>query len=228
MPLAALQRETRTIPIVFAQVEDPITLGFVASISHPGGNITGFTQFEYSIGTQWVELLKQMVPNMTRVAVIYDADYLGAPGFLPMMDAAARAHALDISSYAVRSGAEIERAIDTFAREPTGGLIPLPGPLIAAERKQIISLTVKHRLPNLYGQRYLPQIGGLASYGPDNIDLYLRAADYIDRILRGETPADLPVQLPTKFQLVINLKTAKALGLEIPTTLLVRADEVIE
>jgi putative ABC transport system substrate-binding protein len=121
-----------------------------------------------------------------------------------------------------------KRAIDTFAGEPTGGLIPLPGPLIAAERKQIISLTVKHRLPNLYGQRYLPQIGGLASYGPDNIDLYLRAADYIDRILGGEKPADLPVQLPSKFQLVINLKTAKALGLEIPTTLLIRADEVIE
>jgi putative ABC transport system substrate-binding protein len=228
VPLTALHRATQTIPIVFAQIGDPVATGFVDSIRQPGGNVTGFSQFENEIAAEWVQLLKQIAPNVTRVAAIYDPANREYAGFLPVMDTAARAQGLQMVSYGVRNSDEIEHAIETFASEPNGGLIPLPGPITGAQRKLIIALTAKHRLPNLYALRYYPEIGGLASYGPDNIDLYRRAADYIDRILRGEKPADLPVQLPTKFQLVINLKTAKALGLEIPTALLVRADEVIE
>jgi putative ABC transport system substrate-binding protein len=228
MPLAALQRATRTIPIVFAQIVDPVGSGYMATISHPGGNITGFAQFEFAIASEWVNQLKQIAPNVTRIAAIYDPANTEAPGFLPMMDAAARAHALEVASYAVRGRADIEHAIEAFAREPYGGLIPLPSSLMAVEREQIVSLSAKHRLPNLYAYRYYPAIGGLASYGPDNIDAYRRAADYIDRILKGQKPADLPVQFPTKYQRVINLKTAKALGLTVADKLLALADEVIE
>jgi putative tryptophan/tyrosine transport system substrate-binding protein len=225
---AALQRETRTVPIVFAQAGDPVASGLVASVPRPGGNITGFALYEFTIAAQWIELLKQIAPNITRVAVIYYPATPGVTGYLPMIEAAARIRAVEISSYPVRDDAEVEQAIETFAREPNGGLIPLPSILIATHREFIIALASQHRLPNIFAYRYYPANGGLASYGADNIDGYRRAADYVDRILKGEKPADLPVQFPTKYQLVINLKTAKALGLTIPPSLLAAADEVIE
>jgi putative tryptophan/tyrosine transport system substrate-binding protein len=226
--VAAMQRETRTVPIVFAQIADPVGAGFVASLARPGGNMTGFALFEFTIGAKWLELLKQIAPSVVRAAVIYDMANPESFGFLPMIEAAARSFGVQIFPAAVRDTAEIERTIDTFAREPNGGLIPLPSPLILLQRELIISLATRHRLPSVYAFRYYPSNGGLASYGVDNIDLYRRAASYVDRILKGEKPGDLPVQQPTKFQLVINLKTAKALGLEIPTDVLARADEVIE
>ena len=226
--LAALQHETRIVPIVFAQVADPVAAGFVTSLARPGGNITGFAQFEYSIGVKWVELLKQIAPQVTRVAVIYDPENPEAKEYLPAIEAAARSFDLRVSIAAVRNAATIERAIDEFTREPNGSLIPVPGPVMATERDLIISLTKLHRLPNVFAWRYYPTSGGLASYGVDNIDLYTRAASYNDRILKGEKPGDLPIQQPSKFELVINLKTAKALGLDPPISLLARTDEVIE
>jgi len=228
VPLTALHQATQTIPIVFAQTADPVAVGFVSSIRHPGGNITGFAQFEYSLGAEWVDLLKQLAPMMTSIAVLYDPSNKEFSEFLPAIEAAARSHTLRLSSHGVRSSDEIEQTIDTFAREPNGGLILLPGPIMALQRELIISLATKHRLPNTYSLRYYPVNGGLVSYGPNSNDLYRRAADYIDRILKGERPADLPVQFPTKYELVINLKTAKAIGIEVATPLLVRADEVIE
>jgi putative tryptophan/tyrosine transport system substrate-binding protein len=226
--VSALQRETRTLPIVFAQVADAVAEGFAASLAHPGGNITGFSNFEFAIGAKWLELLKQIAPSVARVAVIYDPANPAATGFLPIIEAGARSFAVEVSTFALREASAIERAIEVFAREPNGSLIPLPSPLMATQRELIISLANRHRLPNVYAYRYYPASGGLASYGTDNIDLYRRAASYVDRILKGEKPADLPVQQATKFELVINLKTAKALGLEVPPTLLARADEVIE
>jgi putative tryptophan/tyrosine transport system substrate-binding protein len=226
--LAPLQRETRSVPIVFAQLADPVGGGFVASLARPGGNITGFANFEYAIGAKWLELLKQIAPQVIRVAVIYDAANPEAKEFLPVIEAAARSFGVQLSIFAVRGAAEIERAIEVFSREPNGGLIPLPSPLIGVHRDLIISLATRHRLPNVYAYRYYPTGGGLASYGTDNIDLYRRASSYVDRILKGEKPGDLPVQQGTKFELVINLKTAKALGLDPPISLLARTDEVIE
>jgi putative tryptophan/tyrosine transport system substrate-binding protein len=226
--LAALQRETRSVPIVFAQVSDPVGGGFVASLARPGGNLTGFAQFEYAICAKWLELLKQIAPKVTRVAIIYDPANPETKEYLPVIEAAARSFGVQKSISVVRDAAEIERAIEEFAREPNGGLIPLPGPLMVVRRDLIISLATRHRLPNVYAYRYYPTSGGLASYGTDNIDLYRRAASYVDRILKGEKPGDLPVQQATKFELIINLKTAKALGLDPPISLLVRTDEVIE
>jgi putative ABC transport system substrate-binding protein len=223
-----LQQETHVVPIVFAQTIDPVGSGLVASVPRPGSNITGFALFEFSIATRWVELLKEIAPNVTRVAVLYDPWNLVSPGFFPMIDAGARVHGLEVSIHAVRNDAEIEQAIEAFARSPNGGLIPLPSELIGAKRDLITSLAAKHRLPSVSAYLYYPASGGLASYGAENIDTFRRAADYIDRILRGEKPADLPVQFPTKYQLGINLKTAKALGLTIPDKLLALADEVIE
>ena len=226
--LAALQRETRSVPIVFAQVADPVGAGFVARLARPGGNITGFANFEYAIGAKWLELLKQIAPHVTRVALIYDPVNPEWKAFLPVIEAAAKAFGVQVSISAVRDAAEIERAIEEFTREPNGGLIPLPGPLMAVHRDLIISLATRHRLPNVYSFRYYPIGGGLASYGTDNIELYRSAASYVARILKGEKPGDLPVQQATKFGLVINLKTAKALGLDIPVSVLARTDEVIE
>jgi putative tryptophan/tyrosine transport system substrate-binding protein len=226
--LAPLQRETRSVPIVFAQVADPVAAGFVASMARPGGNITGFAQFEHAIGAKWLELLKQIAPQVTRVAIIYDLANPEAKEYLPVIEAAARSFGVQVSISAVRDAAEIERAIEEFTREPNGGLIPLPTPLMAVHRGLIISLASRHRLPNVYGFRYYPIEGGLASYGVDNIAVFRRAASYVDRILKGEKPSDLPVQQATKFELVINLKTAKALGLDPPISLLARTDEVIE
>jgi putative tryptophan/tyrosine transport system substrate-binding protein len=226
--VAALQRETRSVPIVFAQVADPVGAGFVASLARPGGNITGFASFEYAIAAKWLELLKQVAPQVTRVAVIYDPTNPETKEYLPVIEAAARSFGVQVSISVVRNAAEIERAIEEFAREPNGGLLPLPSPLMVVHRDLIISLAVRHRLPNVFAYRFYPIGGGLASYGIDNIDLYRRAASYVDRILKGEKPGDLPVQQAAKFELVINLKTAKALGLDPPISLLARTDEVIE
>jgi putative tryptophan/tyrosine transport system substrate-binding protein len=226
--VAVLQRETRSVPIVFAQVADPVGAGFVASLARPGGNITGFASFEYAIAAKWLELLKQIAPQVTRVAVIYDLTNPETKEYLPVIEAAARSFGVQVSISVVRNAAEIERAIEEFTREPTGGLIPLPTPLMAVHRDLIISLAARHRLPNVYAWRYYPMAGGLASYGIDNIELYRRAASYVDRILKGEKPGDLPVQQATKFELVINLKTANTLGLDPPISLLARTDEVIE
>jgi putative ABC transport system substrate-binding protein len=226
--LAAVQLTTRTIPIVFAQISDPVGAGFVASLARPGGNITGFALFEFVIGAKWLELLKQIAPSVTRVAAIYDPATTSAHGFLPMIAAAGRSLGVDVSTYAVHDTTEVERVINTFAAEPNGGLIPVASALLAVQRDFVISLANRHRLPNVYGMRYYPADGGLASYGVDNIDLYKRAASYIDRVLKGERPANLPVQLADKYQLVINMKTAKALGLDIPVSVLARTDEVIE
>jgi putative ABC transport system substrate-binding protein len=226
--LAAVQRQTRTIAIVFAQVADPVGAGFVSSLARPGGNITGFAIFEFSIGAKWLELLKQLATSVTRAVVIYDPVTPQAAGFVPMIEAAGRSYGVDVSVHSVRNTTDIEHLIDAFAAEPNGGLISIPSALIANEREFIIALARRHRLPDVSAFRYFPANGGLASYGVDNIDLYKRAAAYIDRILRGEKPANLPVQLPTKYELVINLKTAKALGLEVLPPLLAGADEVIE
>lgn len=227
--LAALQRETRSAPIVFAQVADPVRAGFVASMARPGGNITGFTQFEYTMCAKWLELLKEIAPQVTRVAIIYDPANPETKEYLTVMEAAAQSLGMRVSMSSVRDNGEILRAIEEFTREAShGGLIPLPSPLMAVSRDLIISMAMRHRLPSVYAYRYYPSSGGLASYGTDNIDLYRRAAGYVDRILKGEKPGDLPVQQPTKFELVINLKTAKTLGLDIPVGLFARTDELIE
>ena len=225
---AEVQRQTRSVPVVFAQVADPVNAGLVASLARPGGNITGFSHFEFPFGSKWLELLKQLAPNVNRAAVLYDPVNPASTGYLPIMEAAARSLALDLYPSAVRDGADIERTLDDFAREPNGGVILIPGPLWGRQKELVLSLLNRHRLPNVYGFRNLPDGGGLASYGVDTNDLYRRAASYVDRILKGEKPAELPVQAPTKFELVINLKTAKALGLDVPQALLASADEVIE
>ena len=226
--LTALQQATRTIPIVFAQVTDPVGAGFVASLARPGGNITGVTQHEFAIGAKWLELLKQLAPSVARVAILYDPGNPAAAGYLREIDSAAPTFAVQVLPLPVRDGSEIARSVTGFAAEPNGSLILLPGPVGTNNRDQIIALAARHRLPAVYAFRYHVLSGGLASYGIDNIDLYRRAAWYVDRILKGERPAELPVQHATKFQLVINLKTAKALGLDPPIPLLARTDEVIE
>ena len=226
--LVALQQATSTIPIVFAQVTDPVAGGFIQSLARPGGNITGLTQHEFEIGVKWLELLKQIAPHVTRVAVLYTPDNPATTGYLRRLEPAAASFSLQLSAFAVRDSVEITRALDQFAGQPNGGFILLPGPVGTTYRQHVIELAVRHRLPSVFAFRYHVVSGGLASYGVDNIDLYRRAAWYVDQILKGEKPADLPVQHATKFQLVINLKTAKALGLEVPGSLLMRTDEVIE
>jgi putative ABC transport system substrate-binding protein len=224
----ALQRETRAIPIIFAQAFDPVGLGLVTSVLRPGGNITGFALYEFAIAGKWIELLKLISPNVTRLAVIREPDDPSASGFMPIIEQSARTNGAEVTTYIVRDDTEITQAIDMFAREPNGGLIPLPSPLMVSHRDLIISLAVRHQLPNIYAYRYYPASGGLASYGVDNIITYGQAAGYIDRILKGEKPSELPFQFPTRYQLVINLKTAKALGLTIPQDVLSIADEIIE
>jgi len=226
--LAAVQRLTRTIPVVFGQISDPVGAGFVASLAHPGGNITGFALFEFAVGSKWLELLKQIAPSVSRVAVIYDPATPSATGFLPLIEAAGRSFGVDIFVHSVRDTNEIESAISALAAQPNGGLIALAGPLITVKRDLILSLANKSRLPTVFAFRYYAQAGALVSYGVDNLDLYRRAASYVDRILKGEKPSDLPVQQASKFQLIINLKTAKTLGLTVPSALLAAADELIE
>jgi ABC-type uncharacterized transport system substrate-binding protein len=225
---AALQEASHTVPIVFAAVTDPVGQGFVASLPHPGGNITGFALYEYGISTKWLELLKEIAPHLTRVAVLRDPTLPFTSGELGAMQGVAPSLRVDVSAVNIRDAGEIEHGIATFARQPNGGLVTLGSPVMLAHHDLIVTLAARHRLPAIYTTRYFVTSGGLMSYGPDRLDLYRRAAGYVDRILKGEKPADLPVQAPTKFDLVINLKTAKTLGLSVPPTLLSRADEVIE
>jgi putative ABC transport system substrate-binding protein len=226
--VAALQQATRTVPIVFATVVDPLSSGFVDTLARPGGNITGFTLFEYSISGKWLQLLKEIAPRTTRAAVIRDPALTAGGGQLGVIQAVALSVGTEVTPVNVRDAGEIERAITAFARSPNGGLVVTGSTLAGVHRDLIITLAARHQLPAVYAQRYFVTGGGLISYGPDSIDPYRRAAGYVDRILKGEKPADLPVQAPTKYELVINLKTAKALGLDVPPTLLARADEVIE
>ena len=226
--LAAVHQETRSIPIVFMQVADPVGAGFVESLARPGGNITGFANFEFAIGAKWLQTLKQIAPPVVRIAVVLMPDHVTNAGHLRAVEAAAPSLGVQISSASVRDATEIERAIAAFAREPNGGLVVLPNPVTNSNRELIVGLAVRHRLPTIYPFRPFVVSGGLMSYGPDQAEMFRSAASYVDRILKGEKPADLPVQMPTKFEFVINLKTAKALGLIVPQSLLARADEVIE
>jgi putative ABC transport system substrate-binding protein len=219
---------TRTVPIVFALVTDPVGAGFVDSLSRPGGNATGFLMFEYSLSGKWLEVLKQIAPGVTRAAVIRDPAISAGIGQFGVIQSVAASVGVEVSPVNVRDAVEIERAIAAFARSPNGGLIVTASALSAVHRDLIITLSARHKLPAVYYERYFVGAGGLISYGADFVDQYRRAAGYVDRILKGEKPADLPVQAPTKYQLAINLNTAKALGLEVPPTLLARADEVIE
>jgi putative ABC transport system substrate-binding protein len=226
--MGPLLQATRDIPIVFVQVTDPVGAGFVASLARPGGNATGFTLFEFGISAKWLELLKQIAPGVTRVAVLRDPTIVTGIGQLAAMQAVAPALGVELSPVGVRDAGEIERAMTAFGEGSNGGLVVLPGSLTAIHRTLIITLAARLRLPAVYPYRFHVTDGGLISYGPDAIDQYRRAASYVDRILKGEKPADLPVQAPTKYELAINLKTAKALGLDVPAPLLARADEVIE
>jgi putative ABC transport system substrate-binding protein len=226
--VAALQRATRTLPIVFVGVTDPVGAGYVESLARPGRNATGFTQFEYGMSAKWLELLKQIAPRVTRVAVIRDPDNTAGIGQLAAIQPVAPSFGVELRPIDPHDAGEIERAIAAFAREANGGLIVLTGGLAASHRGLIMTLAARHRLPTVYPARYYVAEGGLISYGSDTIGPYRRAAGYVDRILKGEKPADLPVQQSTKVDFVINLKTAKALGLDVPPALLARADEVIE
>lgn len=226
--LAALQKATRSVPIVFAQVIDPVGGGFVASLPRPGGNATGFTLFEYGMSAKWLELLKLVAPKLTRVAVLRDVDIASGIGQLAAIQAAAPSFGVELTPVNIRDTKEIERTISAFSSLIDSGMIATASPSLGVNRKLIISLAARHRIPTVYPFRLNAVEGGLMSYGPDLIDSYRHAALYVDRILKGEKPADLPVQNPTKFEFVINLKTAKALGLAVPALLLARADEVIE
>ena len=228
LALQPLLQETRSIPVVFVQIADPVGAGLVASLAHPGGNLTGFTVAEYATMGKLLEVLKEVAPNVTRVAVIFNPDQIPQAGMLRAVEANAPSFQVQVTAVGARNVAEIAQAIDQFAREPNGGLIVLPNPVTIGNRKLVIAMAARHRLPAAYAFRHFVADGGLISYGIDLADQYRQAASYVDRILRGEKPADLPVQQPTKFEVVVNLKTAKALGLEIPPTLLARADEVIE
>jgi putative tryptophan/tyrosine transport system substrate-binding protein len=225
--VTALQRITRSVPIVFANVLDPVGAGYVNSLARPGGNITGFTVSEYNRAGKWLELLKQIAPRVTRIAVIRDPALANGIGQFAAIQTAASS-AVELSVIDPRDLGELKRALDTFAREPNGGLIVTGSTSAAAHHELINSLALGHQLPAIHAFRYGVLSGGLASYGPNTIDIYRRAATYVDRILKGAKPSDLPVQAPNRYELVINLKTAKTLGLEIPPSLLATADEVIE
>ena len=227
--LVALRKATRTVPIVFALVADPVGAGFVESLAHPGGNATGFTPFEYTIGAKWLELLREIVPKVTRAAVLREAGNPGGIGQFVAVQSAASMFGMDLRPIdGGSSGEEIKRAVATFAGEPNSGLIVTATPMANIHRDLIIALAAQYRLPAVYGFRFHVERGGLIAYAPDQLEQYRGAAGYVDRILKGEKPAELPVQAPTKYELVINMKTAKALGLDVPSQLLARADEVIE
>jgi putative ABC transport system substrate-binding protein len=226
--VAPLLEATRTVPIVFAGIADPVAAGYVESLARPGGNATGFAVYEYSISGKWLEVLKEVAPRVTRAAVLRPSDIAAGPGQFGTIQALAPSLGVELRPVNVRNAAEIERALTEFAQSPNGGLIVFGSPGATIHRSLIIALAAKHRLPAVYNSRFFTAAGGLISYGPDFLDQHRGAAGYVDRILKGEKPADLPVQAPTKYELVINLKTAKALGTEVPPTLLARADEVIE
>jgi ABC-type uncharacterized transport system substrate-binding protein len=226
--MAPLLQATRTVPIVFVAVTDPVGAGIVESLARPGGNATGFMQFEYGLSGKWVELLRQIAPGVTRAAVLRDPAITAGIGQFAIIQSVAPSVGVDVRAVNLRDAAEIEGAVAAFAREPNGGLILTASALSVIHRHLIITLAARHKLPAVYSRRYFVTSGGLISYGADLVDQSRRAAGYVDRILRGEKPADLPVQTPTKYELVINLKTAKALGLDVPPALLARADEVIE
>jgi putative ABC transport system substrate-binding protein len=226
--LALLQHATDTVPIVFAGASDPAAAGFVTNLARPGGNITGFVFLEPAIGVKWLQILKEIAPRVTRVAFISDPINPAWSNYFHAIEAGAQSFGIAVSAVALNELDEIERAINAFAREPHGGLVFGPGPAINAHREQIIALAARHNLPAVYSLRFFAAEGGLASYGVSLIDQYRSAAGYVDRILKGERPGDLPIQLPTRYELVINTKTAKALGLELPLALLILADELIE
>jgi ABC-type uncharacterized transport system substrate-binding protein len=226
--VAALQQASRSVSIVFANVIDPVGAGFVANLARPGGNATGFLAYEYGLSGKWLELLKEISPRVTRAAVLRDPALAAGIGQFAAIQSVAPSFGVELVPLDVRDAGEIERAIDAFARAPNGGLIVTASTLATTHRKLIVMLAARNRLSTVYPFRFFVTGGGLISYGQDSIDAYKRAAGYVDRILKGEKPADLPVQAPTKYELVINLKTAKALGLDVPATLLARADEVIE
>jgi putative ABC transport system substrate-binding protein len=223
-----LLQATRTVPIVFPVIGDPVAGGLVDSLARPGGNVTGFISWEFNFSGKWLELLKQVAPDVTRVAVLQDPTQGAGSSQFAAIQAVAPSLRVEVTPVNLRDAPEIERAVADFARTSNGGLIVTGNPLSNVHSKLIVTLAARHKLPAVYYERYFVAAGGLISYGSDYIDQYRRAAGYVDRILKGEKPADLPVQAPTKYELVINLKTAKALGLEVPQTLLARADEVIE
>jgi putative tryptophan/tyrosine transport system substrate-binding protein len=223
-----LLQATRIVPIVFVIVPDPVGAGFVDSLARPGGNATGFTSFEYGIGAKWVELLKEIAPRVTRAAVLRDPAITAGIGQFGAIQSVAPSVGVEVSPVNLRDAGEIERAVAAFASTPNGGLIITGSPLSVVHSDLIIKLAMRYKLPAVYFEHFFVTAGGLISYGPDFIDQYRRAAAYVDRILRGEKPADLPVQAPSKYELAINLKTAKALGLTIPQSILARADEVTE
>ena len=223
-----LLQATRTVPIVFPVIADPVGAGFVDSLARPGGNATGFMEFEYSLAGKWLELLKQIAPGMTRAAVLRDPSQGSGTSQFAAIQAVAPSLRVEVTPVGLRDTDEIERAITAFAQSANGGLVVTGSSGALVHSNLIITLAARHKLPAVYNERSFAAAGGLVSYGPDFVDQYRRAAGYVDRILKGEKPADLPVQAPTKYELVINLKTAKALGLEIPSSVLARADEVIE
>ncbi|MGA8396985.1 MAG: ABC transporter substrate-binding protein, partial [Pseudolabrys sp.] len=226
--VAPLLQATRTVPIVFVQVTDPVGAGFVDSLAHPGGNATGFLLFEYAISAKWLELLKEIAPRVSRAGVIRDPAQTAGTGQFGVIQSVAPSLGMDVSAINLRDAPEIERGIAAFARSANGGLILTSSALSVVHRDLIVTLAARHKLPAVYYRRQFVTGGGLISYGPDVAEQNRRAAGYVDRILKGEKPADLPVQAPTKYELLVNLKTAKALGLTVPTSLLARADEVIE
>jgi ABC-type uncharacterized transport system substrate-binding protein len=223
-----LLQATRTVPIVFSNTVDPVGAGFVDSLARPGGNVTGFISFEYSLSGKWLELLKQIAPSVTRVAVLRDPTQGSGTSMFAAIQTAAPSLRVEVNPVNVRDAGEIERAVAAFARSPNGGLIVTGGGPTALHRDLIVTLAARHKLPAVYNERSPVAAGGLISYGANLIDQYRQAAGYVDRILKGEKPADLPVQAPTKYETVLNLKTAKALGLDVPTAVLLRADEIIE
>jgi ABC-type uncharacterized transport system substrate-binding protein len=227
-PAVPLLQATRTVPIVFTLGVDPVGAGFVDSLARPGGNATGFMSYEFSIGGKWLELLKQIAPGVTRVAVLRDATLAFAMSLFAAMQAVAPSLGVEVIPVNMRNAGEIEQSVETFARSSNGGLIPVGSAAVVRHRELILALAARHKLPAVYWERFFVAAGGLMSYGPDLVEQFRQAAGYVDRILKGAKPADLPVLQSTKFEFVINMQTARALGLEIPPTLLARADEVIE
>jgi putative ABC transport system substrate-binding protein len=224
----AVQRETRTIPIVFGNVTDPVASGLVARLDRPSGNITGFAAFEPTLTAKWLEMLLEIAPGLKRAAIIFNPDTVPVSIYMPSFEAAAGSLKVVLTTAPVHSDAEIETAIIALGREPGGGFVVMPDVFTFAHRAPIISAAARNNVPAVYGFSHFARDGGLLSYGPDPVDIPRRAASYVDRILRGAKPGDLPVQFPTKFEMVVNLKTAKALGLTVPQSILLRADEVIE